>query len=107
MGFYITAAMLYLVIMMLTFLDTARSSNYYIPASTACNIVACLLWYTLAKSLPSKEAVLLNSAYWDMMIMFIGYILPMAIFGFRLTTLQIAGMAVIFVGFCMIKFSGK
>lgn len=72
-----------------------------------CNIIACILWYSLAHSLSNKEDVLLNSAYWDMMIMTIGYMLPMLIFGFKLTYMQFAGLAVIFAGFCMLKFFGK
>lgn len=73
----------------------------------ACNIFSCFLWYSLAHSLYDKDAVLINSAYWDMMIMAIGYVLPMFVFGFRLTTMQLIGIAVIFVGFCMLKFLGK
>lgn len=107
MGYYITAAMLYLVIMMLTFCDSARSSTYYIPISMICNTFSCFLWYLLAHNLHDKDAVLINSAYWDMMIMVIGYVLPMFIFGFRLTTMQFAGMIVIFIGFCMLKFLGE
>jgi len=107
MGYYIAAAIIYLVIMMLTFCDSVRLSAYYIPVSMACNILSCFLWYSLAHSLYDKDAVLINSAYWDMMIMAIGYVLPMFIFGFCLTIMQLIGIAVIFVGFCMLKFLGK
>lgn len=103
MWYYLTASLLYLVIMLMTFVDAARSSRWYFACCIACNVGASVLWFKLAQSLPDRDAVLINSAYWDLMIMFIGYMLPMVAFQFRLGFWQYAGLALVFLGFCLLK----
>lgn len=103
MWYYSTASVLYLAVMLMTFVDAARSSRWYLPCCIFCNLAASVLWFRFAQSLPDRDAVLINSAYWDLMIMFIGYMLPMVVFQFRLNPWQYSGLALVFIGFCLLK----
>lgn len=103
MWYYVAASLLYVAVMLMTFVDAARSSRWYLPCCIVCNVGASILWFRLAQSLPNKDSVLINSAYWDLMIMFIGYMLPMVAFQFRLGTWQYVGLALVFLGFCLLK----
>jgi hypothetical protein len=67
------------------------------------NFLASFSWFSLVKSLPDKESILINSVYWDIMIMGIGYILPLFIFSFKLNNIQIISLFVILLGFFMLK----
>lgn len=103
MWYYGAASVLYLAVMLLTFMESARSSRWYVPCCLACNLFASFLWFRLAQSLPNRDSVLINSAYWDLMIMVIGYVLPMILFSFKMNAWQYLGLAVVFIGFCIMK----
>jgi drug/metabolite transporter (DMT)-like permease len=103
MIYYLIASVFYIAIMLMTFTESIRLSKHFIWINLFLNICSSFLWFTLVKNLPNKESILLNSAYWDLMIMFVGYILPIFIFQFKLNYMQLIGLFVIFVGFCLLK----
>ena len=103
MIYYLSAAICYFLVMCLTFVEHWRNHRFYIGACLLFNFFSASMWFSFVKTLPSKENILLHSVYWDLMIMIIGYILPVFIFHFKLNYLQITGIFVIFIGFCMLK----
>ncbi len=100
--YYFIAFLIYLILMFMTFSDF-RESKYFVFVALTLNFLTSFLWFSLVKSLPDKESILINSVYWDIMIMGIGYILPLFIFSFKLNNIQIISLFVILLGFFMLK----
>lgn len=103
MIYYLIASVFYIAIMLMTFTESIRLSKHFIWINLFLNTCAAFFWFYFAKNLPNKESILLNSAYWDLMIMVIGYILPIFIFQFKLNYMQLIGLFVVFIGFCLLK----
>jgi hypothetical protein len=54
--------------------------------------------------LTTKEDILINGIYWDFMLIFIGYLIPIFIFQFKFNINQIIGLILIVIGILIIKF---
>ena len=103
MIYYLIASIFYFLLMCFTFNECIRKSSYYTYVCLILNLCSAFLWFSFVKNLPNREEVLFHSVYWDLMIIVIGYILPLFIFEFKLNYIQMIGIIVIFIGFCLLK----
>ena len=56
-----------------------------------------------AKKLNNKVEILTNSIYWDLMMIFIGYLIPLLVFQFKFNNNQIIGFTLIIIGILIVK----
>jgi multidrug transporter EmrE-like cation transporter len=62
-----------------------------------------MCYFLLIKKLKNKEDILINSIYWDFMLIFIGYLIPLFIFQFKFNINQIIGLTLVVIGILIIK----
>ena len=103
MWYYIIAGIFYLLVMLLTFCDNTRKSAWFIPICVSLNTLGTIIWFLLVKNLDDKKKILVNSVYWDFMILVIGYCLPLILFKFEFSLIQFLGLILIIFGFALIK----
>ena len=103
MWHYIVAGIFYTLVMFLTFSDSTRKSHWFFIVSILLNTCGSVIWFMLVKSLDDKEKILINSIYWDFMILVIGYCIPLMIFKFSFNYFQMVGLIFIIFGFILLK----
>lgn len=103
MKYYAFASVCYLIVMLLTFFDYSRKSSWFLPISLFFNTCGTLAWFLLVKQLNEQQKILIHSVYWDFMILVIGYCIPLILFKFNFTYLQIIGLIMTIAGMLLIK----
>ena len=101
--YYLMAFMFYFLAMIITFNDSYRRSNWYIYVSLGLNTAGSIFWFLLVKYLNDNDKILIHSAYWDLMILIISFLLPTIIYKFNFNLYQIGGLIFIFLGFAIVK----
>jgi len=104
MQYYIIASFFYLIVMLITFHEPMRKTNWFLPIAISCNLLSSMCWFLLAKKLNNKEEILTNSIYWDLMMILIGYLIPLLVFQFKFNNNQIIGFTLIIIGILIVKF---
>lgn len=89
--------------MLLTFFDYSRKASWFLPISLFFNTCGTIAWFLLVKQLNEQQKILIHSVYWDFMILVIGYCIPLILFKFNFTYLQIIGLIMTIVGMLLIK----
>jgi drug/metabolite transporter (DMT)-like permease len=103
MQYYIIASFFYLIVMLITFYEPMRKTSWFLPISICCNLFSSMCYFLLIKKLNNKEDILINGIYWDFMLIFIGYLIPLFIFQFKFNTNQIIGLTLVVIGILIIK----
>jgi hypothetical protein len=69
----------------------------------ALSVVAALSWAVVAKQVPDATELVKVGLYWDTLMQLTYLLIPIAVFGARLTALQSCGVLVIFIGLLMTR----
>jgi len=87
----------------LSYMPTLKGSPYYFLMWTAVTAVSTLAWALLAKAVPDSTRLVVVGLYWDTLMQVTYLLIPVMIFGARLTMLQTSGILLIFCGILMAR----
>jgi ABC-type multidrug transport system permease subunit len=90
----------------LCYTDTLRRSAWYIPAMAFLGAACAMLFAWATKTLDTKERAYVFSLWYDTLMMLAYYLLPLVIFGAKVSPGVMAGAAFVAFGLLIVKVYG-
>ena len=98
MWYFIGGALLYVISTAICYITPIKNSPYFFPIGLTAGFLANLLWLSLAKQSFDKDQTLQLGILWDAMLTLIYVLVPVLMFGARLSGWQLAGSILILLG---------
>lgn len=87
----------------LSYIPALKASPAYYPIWILITLFSTMAWAVLAKSIPDSSRLLVIGLYWDTLMQLTYLLMPLLIFGARLTLTQSAGAVLIFLGLLLTR----
>lgn len=87
----------------MSYIPSFNHSAWATPGWIALAIVGALSWAAVCRATPDATRLLVLGMYWDTLMQLSYVLVPVLVFGARLTMFQSAGLAMIFAGLLMVK----
>jgi multidrug transporter EmrE-like cation transporter len=98
----LAGALVYLVAVVICYFKPVRESALYFPIGLACGLAANYLWLAWSRSMTDPQR-LVAGFYWDGMIVAMYALVPVLLFGVRVTAWTALGLVLIVVGVLLTK----
>lgn len=89
----------------MSFSESFRNGRWFMPAFVSLSVATGMIWVWAVRIINDKERIYFYSLCWDSIILSCYYILPLFFFSFKFTNLTWAGIALIVLGFALVKAS--
>lgn len=100
---FLIGMLMYVAIAYASYSETFKASNWFYPVGVITAIVANLTWLWISKTEPDPAKILIKGLYWDSMLTAIYLVVPILMFGVRLTLVQGLGLGLVVAGLVVVK----
>lgn len=96
-------ALAYAVAVSICYIPAIKAGPWYFPTGILCGIAANAIWLHLAKNQIDNSRILVAGFYWDTMIIITYTLIPVVLFGVRVSWTTAAGLVLIGLGIFLTK----
>lgn len=93
----------YCVCAYLSYSEEMRGKWWFVPVAVALGTVVSTIWFLTVRYLGDKQKIYVFSLFWDFVMMFVYYFLPVVWFGVKMDKWSLGGMVLMVTGLLIIK----
>lgn len=94
---------MYCVCAYFSYSDEMRKKPWFIPVAVGLGTVVSTIWFITVRWLDDKQKIYVFSLFWDFVMMFVYYFLPIVWFGVKLDKWAAVGMLMMVAGLVIVK----
>jgi drug/metabolite transporter (DMT)-like permease len=99
----VAVAIIYVLCAYLSYSINWHDRAWYMPVGVFLGTSTVVLWYVMVKHLADKDRIYFYSLVWDVILVFVYYLLPIFCFGVKLDRNGVIGICLMLAGLVLMK----
>jgi len=100
---FMLAVCIYFCSSYISYSDAWRKSGWFIPVGVVIGLIASTCWFILVKYVNNNQRIYVYSLFWDAIICWSFYVVPLIFFNIKIDRWGFLGLAMMVAGLTIIK----